>query len=73
MSLSVSRVTSVWAYSLAELQPVPDEKLRVLLRVCGAEGSQAKDAGDVLQRIMPLTMFLEKSQGKVRQMDVRGS
>lgn len=75
MSLSLSRVTSVWAFSLADLPQVPEEKLQVLLRVClGDSGGAAtggagapKDAADVLQRVLPLTVFLEKSQGKVRR------
>jgi hypothetical protein len=70
MSLSLSRVTSVWAAALAKLQPVPDDKLQVLLRVCvGDRGQETapgpRDAGAVLQRIMPLTMFLDTSHGKV--------
>jgi hypothetical protein len=65
MSLGASRVTSVWAYTLAELQPVPQEKLAVLLQMCTAEGAAGKDAGAILQRILPLTMFLEKAHDKV--------
>jgi len=66
MSLNVSRVTSVWAYSLAELQPVPPEKLAVLLQVCsGDHAAGQKDAGSILQQVMPLTMFLEKAHDKV--------
>lgn len=68
-SLSLSRVTSVWAYTLAELQPVPQDKLSVLLQVCGSPGDAAAgpagDAGTLLQKIMPLTMFLEKARDKV--------
>lgn len=65
MSLSSSRVTSVWAYTLADLQPVPQEKLAVLLKVCTGE-TAGKDAGSILQRVVPLTMFLEKAHDKVR-------
>lgn len=65
MSLSAAKVTSVWAYTLAELQPVPQDKLQKLLQVCTAEGAAGKDAGAILQRIMPLTMFLEKAHDKV--------
>lgn len=64
MSLSTSRVTSVWAFTLADLQPVPQDKLAVLLNVCtGAAAS--RDAGSILQRLVPLTMFLEKAHDKV--------
>ncbi len=64
MSLDASRVTSVWAYTLAELQPVPQDKLAVLL-LRTAEGPVSKDAGTILQRVLPLTMFLEKAHDKV--------
>lgn len=67
MSLSLSRVTSVWAYSLAELQPVPQEKLSVLLQACSSDSTEGKDAGSILQKLLPLTMFLEKAHDKVRQ------
>ncbi|KAF8068220.1 PI4KA1 [Scenedesmus sp. PABB004] len=65
--LGLSRVTQVWGSSLADLQPVPPDKLDVLLRVCtgdGVEGSTAKHAGDVLARALPLARFLEKADGK---------
>lgn len=65
-ALSLPRVTSVWAYTLADLQPVPQEKLAVLLRVCTAgDAAGDRDAGSILQRVVPLTMFLEKAQDKV--------
>lgn len=49
MSLSLSRVTQAWGSSLAELEPVPADKLDVLLRVCigdGFELSKGTDAGE---------------------------
>jgi hypothetical protein len=33
--LGLPRVVQIWANQLAELDPVPAEKLDVLLRVCG--------------------------------------
>jgi hypothetical protein len=37
----------------------------VLLQVCTAD-TPGKDAGSILQRVVPLTTFLEKSRDKVR-------
>lgn len=65
MSLSSSRVTSVWAYTLADLQPVPQDKLAVLLKLCSTEAAPGKDAGSILQRVVPFTTFLEKAHDKV--------
>lgn len=48
MSLSLSRVTQAWGSSLAVLDPVPEDKLDILLRVCIEDGFnvvRAKDAG----------------------------
>lgn len=56
---------------MADLQPMPQEKLAVLLRVCSAgEAAGDKDAGSILQRVVPLTMFLEKAQDKVSEREV---
>eukprot|EP00878_Enallax_costatus_P012821 GHUV01013388.1.p1 GENE.GHUV01013388.1~~GHUV01013388.1.p1 ORF type:complete len:2087 (+),score=705.77 GHUV01013388.1:215-6475(+) len=66
MSLSLSRVTQAWGSSLAELEPVPEDKLDVLLRICigdSLETTRGTDAGDVLQRALPLSQFLEKAGG----------
>lgn len=55
MSLSLSRVTQAWGSSLADLKPVPEDKLQVLLRVCigdGYEVVRAKDAGEHSAQIL---------------------
>jgi hypothetical protein len=72
MSLSSSRVTSVWAYTLAELQPVPQDKLAVLLKLCTGEAAAGKDAGSILQQVVPLTKFLEKAHDKVMNQQLTG-
>uniref|UniRef100_A0A383V936 1-phosphatidylinositol 4-kinase n=1 Tax=Tetradesmus obliquus TaxID=3088 RepID=A0A383V936_TETOB len=61
LQLGLPRVVQMWASQLAELDPVPADKLDVLLRVCG--GGSANE-GDALQRALPLSRFLHKSEGK---------
>ncbi|WIA31066.1 hypothetical protein OEZ86_001095 [Tetradesmus obliquus] len=61
LQLGLPRVVQIWASQLAELDPVPADKLDVLLRVCG--GGSANE-GDALQRALPLSRFLHKSEGK---------
>ena len=36
-SLSLATVTRVWAQSLADLDPVPEDKLQILQQVCKAD------------------------------------
>lgn len=45
MSLNLSRVTRVWGQSLADLDPIPTDKLEVLLKVCCASDKLPTSAG----------------------------
>lgn len=51
MSLSLPRVTQAWGSSLADLEPVPAEKLEVLLKVCLGGNSDAFRAGDAGKQV----------------------
>jgi hypothetical protein len=47
-ALSLATVTRVWAQSLADLDPVPEDKLQILQQVCKADAitdRQIKTAG----------------------------
>lgn len=49
--MSLSLVTQVWSRALADLEPIPPEKLNVLLQVCvgnAYESNKPKDAGELL-------------------------
>jgi hypothetical protein len=52
LQLGLPRVVQIWANQLAELDPVPAEKLDVLLRVCG--GSSGNEGECVHQQMLLL-------------------
>jgi hypothetical protein len=52
LQLGLPRVVQIWANQLAELDPVPAEKLDVLLRVCG--GSSGNEGEWVHQQMLLL-------------------
>jgi hypothetical protein len=45
LQLGLPRVVQIWASQLAELDPVPVEKLDVLLRVCGGGSANEGKSG----------------------------
>lgn len=69
LQLGLPRVVQIWASQLAELDPVPADKLDVLLRVCG--GGSANE-GERLSRCCAAVGVVDSSMQNMLAMQLQG-
>ncbi|GBF91892.1 hypothetical protein Rsub_04997 [Raphidocelis subcapitata] len=61
------RMARAWGAALGDLDPVPEERLAALLQTCAAAqqpGQRPENAGELLQKLLPLLAFLEAPNGR---------